>query len=137
MEASITAVQSDFGPTSDQLLLDFAPGSLWCLVVYALAMSSTALAILLGCAVEDPKLGQEIFPILFVPQMPFAGFFVVPELIPVWLRWEGYLCSLTFAIRSSWWKSLEMAVGVEQLVRLAKEPWNLPVPLQMYYGRIG
>lgn len=67
--------------------------------VYALAMASTALAVLLGCSVEDPKLGQEMLPLLFVPQMLFAGFFVTPELIPVWLRWARYLCTLTYSIR--------------------------------------
>lgn len=64
-------------------------------IAYALAMSSTAIAVMLGCSVEDPKLAQEMLPILFVPQMLFAGFFVAPELIPVWLRWAQYLCSLT------------------------------------------
>jgi ABC-type multidrug transport system permease subunit len=68
-------------------------------VIYSLAMASTALAVLLGCAVEDPKLGQEMLPILFVPQMLFAGFFVAPELIPVWLRWARFLCTLTYAVR--------------------------------------
>lgn len=63
--------------------------------VYSLAMASTALAVLLGCSVTDPKLGQEMLPILFVPQMLFAGFFVTPSLIPVWLRWARYLCTLT------------------------------------------
>jgi ABC-type multidrug transport system permease subunit len=67
--------------------------------VYSLAMASTALAVLLGCAVEDPKLGQEMLPILFVPQMLFAGFFVAPDLIPVWLRWARFLCTLTYAVR--------------------------------------
>jgi ABC-type multidrug transport system permease subunit len=60
------------------------------MIAYGLAMSSTALAVLLGCAVEDPKLAQEMLPILFVPQMLFAGFFVTPSLIPVWLRWAQY-----------------------------------------------
>ena len=69
------------------------------LVCYALAMASTAIAVLLGCSVEDPKLAQEMLPILFVPQMLFAGFFVAPSLIPVWLRWAQYLCSLTYAVR--------------------------------------
>jgi ABC-type multidrug transport system permease subunit len=68
-------------------------------IIYALAMASTALAVLLGCAVEDPKLGQEMLPLLFVPQMLFAGFFVRPELIPQFLRWAQYLCTLTFAVR--------------------------------------
>ena len=36
---------------------------------YALAMSSTALAVLLGCAVEDPKMATEFLPLLFVPQV--------------------------------------------------------------------
>ena len=48
---------------------------------------------------EDPKLGQEMLPLLFVPQMLFAGFFVAPELIPAWLRWARYLCSLTYSVR--------------------------------------
>jgi ABC-type multidrug transport system permease subunit len=67
--------------------------------VYVLAMASTALAVLLGCSVEDPKLATEMLPILFVPQLLFAGFFVVPKLIPVWLRWARFLCTLTYAIR--------------------------------------
>jgi len=64
-----------------------------------LAMASTALAVTLGCAVEDPKLAQELLPLLFIPQMLFAGFFVAPDLIPAWLRWAQYLCSLTYGTR--------------------------------------
>ncbi|CAJ1966242.1 unnamed protein product [Cylindrotheca closterium] len=100
MEASLTALQVLLLLTIDYFLISLnGPFGIMYIAVYALAMSSTALAVLLGCAVEDPKLGQEMLPILFVPQMLFAGFFVVPELIPVWLRWARYLCSLTWAIR--------------------------------------
>jgi ABC-type transport system involved in multi-copper enzyme maturation permease subunit len=100
MEASLTAVQILLLCVIDYFLISFTAGfGIFYITVYALAMSSTALAVLLGCAIEDPKLGQEMLPILFVPQMLFAGFFVVPELIPVWLRWARYLCSLTYAIR--------------------------------------
>lgn len=67
--------------------------------IYSLAMTSTALAAVLGCSVEDPKLAVEFLPMLFVPQMLFAGFFVRTNLIPVWLRWIQYLCTLTYAIR--------------------------------------
>lgn len=62
-------------------------------------MSSTAVAVLLGCAVEDPKMATEFLPLLFVPQLLFAGFFVRTDLIPVWLRWAQYLCSLTYGVR--------------------------------------
>jgi ABC-type multidrug transport system permease subunit len=100
MEASITALQVLLLCVIDYFLINFNSGfGIFFITIYALAMSSTALAVLLGCAIEDPKLGQEMLPILFVPQMLFAGFFVVPELIPVWLRWARYLCSMTYAIR--------------------------------------
>ena len=68
-------------------------------IEYGLAMSSTAYAVLLGCAVEDPKMAVEFLPLLFVPQLLFAGFFVRTDLIPVWLRWAQYLCSLTYGVR--------------------------------------
>lgn len=67
--------------------------------VYTLSMASTALAVLLGSCVEDSSLASALLPILFVPQMLFAGFFVWPDLIPFWLRWVQYLCSLTYAVR--------------------------------------
>ncbi|KAL7545612.1 hypothetical protein ACHAWF_008965 [Thalassiosira exigua] len=51
-------------------------------IEYGLAMSSTAVAVLLGCAVEDPKMATEFLPLLFVPQLLFAGFFVRTDLIP-------------------------------------------------------
>ncbi|KAL3922583.1 MAG: hypothetical protein SGILL_002124 [Bacillariaceae sp.] len=87
MEAVVTALQVLVQLLITHFLIGFQSGfaMLWA-TVYALAMSSTALSVLLGCAVEDPKLGQEMLPLLFVPQMLFAGFFVAPDLIPVWLR---------------------------------------------------
>lgn len=86
-------------------------------VAYALAMASTAIAVMLGCAVDDPKLAQEMLPILFVPQMLFAGFFVAPELIPVWLRWAQYLCSLTYAVRLSLLLEFDQDCGSEEANR--------------------
>jgi hypothetical protein len=69
------------------------------IIEYALAMSSTAVAVLLGCAVEDPTIATEFLPLLFVPQLLFAGFFVRTDLIPPWLRWAQYLCALTYGVR--------------------------------------
>jgi ABC-type multidrug transport system permease subunit len=100
MEAFITAIQVLVSVTISYLMIGFKSnyGILYG-SVYALAMASTALAVLLGCSVEDPKLAQEMLPILFVPQMLFAGFFVPPSLIPTWLRWARYLCTLTYSVR--------------------------------------
>ena len=68
-------------------------------IVYSLAMASSAYAVMLGASVSTPKRGQEMLPLLFVPQLLFAGFFVAPDLIPRWLSWAQYLCSLTYAVR--------------------------------------
>lgn len=102
VEVVVTAIQILVQVVITYFMVGFSSNfGLFYLIVYSLAMASTALAVMLGCAVEDPKLGQELLPLLFVPQMLFSGFFVVPELIPVWLRWAQYLCSLTYAVRIS------------------------------------
>uniref|UniRef100_A0A7S2LEQ2 ABC transporter domain-containing protein n=1 Tax=Leptocylindrus danicus TaxID=163516 RepID=A0A7S2LEQ2_9STRA len=69
------------------------------LILYAIAMASTAVAILMGAFVEDVAVAQELMPLLFVPQMLFAGFFIATDLLPDYIRWAQYLCSLTYAIR--------------------------------------
>jgi ABC-type multidrug transport system permease subunit len=55
-------------------------------ILYALAMAATAVAVLLGCSVTDPKMGQEFLPVLFMPQILFSGLFIPTGFIPVWLR---------------------------------------------------
>jgi ABC-type multidrug transport system ATPase subunit len=100
VEALITAAQVMVQCLITYYMIGFrASFGLYYVSIYSLAMASTALAVLLGCSVEDPKLGQEMLPLLFVPQMLFAGFFVAPDLIPIWLRWAQYLCTLTYALR--------------------------------------
>ena len=37
-------------------------------------------------------------PSRFKPQILFAGLFVPPALIPVWLRWLAYVFPLTYAV---------------------------------------
>ena len=100
MEAVLTALQMLLLLVINYFMIEFqAPFlQLW-IIIYVLAMAATALAVALGCSVEDTKIAQEMLPIVFVPQLLFAGFFVTPELIPSFLRWAQYLCSLTYAVR--------------------------------------
>jgi len=102
MEAFLTALQNLLNLLIGYYMIGFQGGfGIIFAACYMLAMASTALAVALGSAVKDVKLAQELLPILFVPQMLFAGFFVVPDLIPAWLRWAQYLCTLTYAVRIS------------------------------------
>jgi ABC-type multidrug transport system ATPase subunit len=100
MEALITFLQVFVLLIIAYFMVDLQAGFFRFLAIeYALAMSSTAVAVLLGCAVEDPTMATEFLPLLFVPQLLFAGFFVRTDLIPPWLRWAQYLCALTYGVR--------------------------------------
>jgi hypothetical protein len=147
MEAFVTFLQVLVSTTISYFMIGFQCSFFWFLLIsYALAMASTALAVLLGCAVEDPKLGQEMVPLLFVPQMLFAGFFVSPELIPSWLRWPQYLCTLTYAIRLILVEEFNQDCGSEEannncqdlLVRIDADPdetwWYWLVLLSLFGG---
>jgi ABC-type multidrug transport system permease subunit len=68
------------------------------LASFSLALASASIAVLMGCAVADVKTATELMPVIFVPQMLFAGFFVSTDQIPSYLRWAQYLCSLKYAM---------------------------------------
>lgn len=73
---------------------------LYFLVTYALAMATTAQGVF-GAALAggNAKLAMQISPLIFAPQMLFAGFFVSPDLIPSWLRWAQKIYTMTYAVR--------------------------------------
>lgn len=68
------------------------------LTVWITALTSSALAIMLGCLVVDSKQAVELAPLLFPPQILFAGFFISTTLIPIWLRWLQWICPLKYGI---------------------------------------
>jgi hypothetical protein len=100
METLVTASQA----FSSTLIIYFLRalsagyGTLWS-VCFVLAMSSTAMGMLLGCIIKDPGLAVEFLPVLFLPQILFSGFFLPPDLIPDWLRWLQYIFPLTYAVK--------------------------------------
>jgi hypothetical protein len=40
-----------------------------------------------------------MMPMLFVPQLLFAGFFVSPDLMPSWLSWARFIFPLTYSVK--------------------------------------
>jgi len=59
--------------------------------------AATSAALAVGCLASDAKQGIEVTPLLFVPQIMFAGFFIKTAQIPKFLRWCQYLCFLKWA----------------------------------------
>ncbi len=68
------------------------------LASWGLALAAGSTAVFIGCGIKDMKTAMEVFPLLFVPQLLFAGFFIKTEQIPVFLRWAQYLCSLKYSM---------------------------------------
>jgi len=66
-------------------------------VFFLLGVAANGVALAVGCAVTTAKTIQEVAPLLFVPQILFAGFFVRSEQIPEFLRWAQYLCALKYS----------------------------------------
>ena len=100
MEAFLTGIQMLFLSILSYFMIGFLLRFGWhFLIIYALAMSSNAIAVLVGSSVTDPTMAVEFLPLCFIPQLLFAGFFVRADLIPVWLRWLMYVFPLTYAVR--------------------------------------
>ena len=68
-------------------------------ITYALALTSTAVVVMLGALVTEAKSVSSFFTLLVVPQFYFSGLFIAIDLIPSWVRWAQYLCSMTYASR--------------------------------------
>ena len=68
--------------------------------VFALAMTSTSLAAAVSAAVgANSELALQFLVVLFMPQLLFVGYFVIPELIPAWVRWLEYLAPAMYSVR--------------------------------------
>lgn len=68
------------------------------LATFGLGMASNSVAMAMGCAVPDVKDVTELAPLMYVPQILFAGFFIRTDQIPVFLRWAQYLCSMKYGM---------------------------------------
>mmetsp|Transcript_8772 Transcript_8772/g.16344 ORF Transcript_8772/g.16344 Transcript_8772/m.16344 type:complete len:652 (-) Transcript_8772:2368-4323(-) len=66
--------------------------------VFFIQIVSASYAFVMGAAAHDAKQAQEVVPLVFVPQLLFAGLFIKISQIPSWLQWVQYLCSLKYAM---------------------------------------
>lgn len=70
----------------------------WVIITFGCAMVSNSLCLALGCVIPDVKTVTEFAPLTFVPQFLFAGFFIRTSMIPDFLRWAQYLCSIKYGM---------------------------------------
>lgn len=67
------------------------------LINYAAALTVTSLAALFGSMSDNTSIILALTMPLIVPQFFFSGLFVPIDLLPPWIRWGKYLCSLYYA----------------------------------------
>lgn len=100
MECILILLQVSAQLVASFFLMGFQMNFFYFLAVnFMLAIASTSIGVFIGSSVEDPAVAAELMPALIVPQLLFSGFFIQISLIPQFLRWAQYLCSLTYAIR--------------------------------------
>lgn len=100
MEMFVTGCQALVSSLLTYFLMGFsAPFGVFWSSCYTLAMTSTALGVLIGCSAKDPGVALEFLPLVFTPQIIFSGFFIPPELIPIWLRWLNWVFPLVYAVK--------------------------------------
>jgi energy-coupling factor transporter ATP-binding protein EcfA2 len=68
------------------------------LLVTLLGSAAASTSILIGSISSDVTVAVQLTPLLFVPQLLFAGFFIPINEIPFWLRWPQYLCTLKYSL---------------------------------------
>jgi ABC-type multidrug transport system ATPase subunit/ABC-type multidrug transport system permease subunit len=68
------------------------------IVSWLLAITSSALALIVGCGVASVEKAIQFGPLVLLPQMLFSGLFVPINSIPTSLRWVQYVCPLKYAI---------------------------------------
>lgn len=68
------------------------------LAVALLGLTAASTSLLLASAVSNVQVAIELSPLVFVPQLLFAGFFISITAIPIFLRWAQYVCSLKYGI---------------------------------------
>lgn len=68
------------------------------LALFGLFMAANSVAVVMGSLVTDVKTVTELAPLMFIPQILFAGFFIRTSAIPVFLRWAQWLCSLKYTV---------------------------------------
>lgn len=100
-----------------------------------ISMAAASTALLAACIVKDAKQAMEAAPALFVPQILFAGFFIKIELVPVFMRWLQYICSLKWGMNIlllNEFKDLPGGAGLIEANEVKEE--NLPIYYVVLFG---
>ena len=99
VEIPMSILQSGVIILVTYFLVELQGNFLWLVLATALlGLVASSTALLIGAMSSNTQVAIQMSPILFVPQILFAGVFIPTSLIPDYLSWAQYLCSLKYGI---------------------------------------
>lgn len=81
----------------------YTPGINWLTfagITILLSFTGNSMGIMTGCLFTDAKVGVAMAPMIFVPFMLFAGFYINADSLPVWLAWFQYLSPIKYGLEA-------------------------------------
>ena len=94
-----------------------------------LGIVGSSLALAVGAVSTSVQAAMQAMPLLFIPQLLFAGLFVPLASIPEWIRWPQYLCFLKYALNI-----VLLAEFNDQTT--FPTGWNSSLPDRLYHNTI-
>ncbi|KAJ3414935.1 ATP-binding cassette sub- G member 1 [Chytridiales sp. JEL 0842] len=98
--------------------LDNNVGKFFALVIIDIlgSLSGFSLGVCLACVFSSLPVALLAAPLIMMPMMLFSGYFVNPQLIPIWLRWLKYLSPMKYAFEGAVKSQLEGTVIGDGLI---------------------
>ncbi|HVK20220.1 MAG TPA: ABC transporter permease [Actinokineospora sp.] len=117
------------------------PGPAWLAMGFAgVAISGTALGLLLATALLHSRHGVEITAALMYPVFVFGGLLVPPEAVPAALRWLSWLISLSWArdfmVHADWLAGLGLILTTAAYVAIGARLFQRTLDLARKEGTL-
>jgi ABC-type multidrug transport system ATPase subunit/ABC-type multidrug transport system permease subunit len=101
-EIPMAFIQTSFILLINYFLIGFQANFFYLsLSITLLGLTASSISILVGSIASNAQVAIQLSPLITVPQILFAGFFVSIQKIPSFIRWIQYICALKYGINLS------------------------------------
>jgi ABC-type multidrug transport system ATPase subunit len=102
------------------------------LVAALMGTVAASVSLFMGAVSSSVEVAIQLVPLLFVPQLLFAGLFIPITSIPTWIQWPQYLCFLKYALNIV----LIAEFSYDKANPTVPNGWNASLPVAMYENTI-
>jgi len=101
---------------------------LFLLILILIYNASSGYSLVISCTFSDKQLAVTLTPVLIIPFMLFAGFFVAASNIPVWLREFEYLSIFKYGYQSLMHNQFDHYMDIYNQYKYCGCPMVVPFP---------